>query len=31
VLSQVPEFERDIAGLEMIERIAYVMFNENGE
>lgn len=31
VLSQVPEFERDIAGLEMIERIATVMFSENGE
>jgi len=31
VLSQVPEFERDIAGLEMIERIANVMFSENGE
>jgi arsenite-transporting ATPase len=31
VLSRVPEFERDIAGLEMIERIANVMFNEDGE
>jgi len=31
VLSRVPEFERDIAGLEMIERIATVMFSENGE
>lgn len=31
VLSRVPEFERDIAGLEMIERIAHVMFNEDGE
>jgi arsenite/tail-anchored protein-transporting ATPase len=30
VLAQVPELERDIAGLPMIERIAKVMFNENG-
>lgn len=30
VLAQVPEFERDIAGMEMIERIANVMFSENG-
>jgi arsenite/tail-anchored protein-transporting ATPase len=30
VLAQVPELERDIAGLPMIERIARVMFNENG-
>ena len=31
VLAQVPEFERDIAGIDMIERIADVMFGENGE
>jgi arsenite-transporting ATPase len=31
VLAQVPEFERDIAGIDMIERIAEVMFGENGE
>lgn len=30
VLAQVPEFERDIAGLEMIERVADVMFGANG-
>lgn len=30
VLSQVPEFERDVTGLPMIERMATAMFGENG-
>lgn len=30
VLAEVPEFERDITGLDMIERIADVMFGTNG-
>lgn len=29
VLAQIPEFERDITGLEMIERMAEAMFGEN--
>jgi arsenite/tail-anchored protein-transporting ATPase len=30
VLANVPEFERDVAGLPMIERMAAAMFGENG-
>jgi arsenite/tail-anchored protein-transporting ATPase len=30
VLANVPEFERDVAGLPMIERMATAMFGENG-
>ena len=31
VLARIPEFERDITGLEMIKRMAAVMFGEGGE
>ncbi|HBY97315.1 MAG: arsenical pump-driving ATPase GET3 [Ardenticatenaceae bacterium] len=31
VLARIPEFERDIAGLPMIERMAHQMFESNGD
>lgn len=31
VLARIPEFERDIAGLPMIERMAHQMFESNGQ